>query len=480
MTVTMNLKELNYINGKWEGENAEKLPVYNPSTEGLIGHVPKLGKVETIEAINAAHNALEAWSNLTAYERSAYLKRLNELMLENINEIAQIMTMEMGKPFQEACGEVRYAASYIEWFAEEGKRVYGETIPSHHSNKRLQVWKKPIGVVAAITPWNFPAAMITRKLGAALSAGCTVVVKPALETPFTAIKLVELCEKAGIPNGVINLVTGSSSEIGEAFMNDERVRKITFTGSTKIGKLLMKQAADQMKRVSLELGGHAPIIVLDDANLELAVKQVIASKFRNAGQTCVCGNRIYVQGGIYEEFIKKLTAAVEDLTIGDGMEQGVQIGPLINHKAVEKVDYHVRDALSKGAKVLTGGKKPDIGSGSFYMPTVLGEVNHEMVVMNEETFGPVAPVQKITTDQEAIELANQSPYGLAAYVFTESVSRGTRIIEKLDCGIVGWNDGAPAAAQAPFGGVKESGLGREGGHQGLEEFLEIQYVSIGI
>ena len=480
MTVTTNLKELNYINGTWKGENAGKIPVYNPSTEELIGHVPKFGKTETEEAINAASAALPAWSELTAYERSIYLKKLNDLILENTNEIAQIMTIEMGKPFQEACGEVKYAASFIEWFAEEGKRVYGETIPSHNSNKRMQVWKKPVGVVAAITPWNFPAAMITRKLGPALAAGCTIVIKPASETPFTAIKLIELCEKAGIPAGVVNLVTGSSSEIAGAFMNDTRVRKVTFTGSTGVGKLLMKQASDQMKRVSLELGGHAPIIVLDDAKLDLAVDQVVASKFRNAGQTCICGNRIYVQDGIYEEFVRKLTKEVEKLKVGDGMEQGVQIGPLINEKAVEKVDEHVRDALSKGATVITGGRKIEKGSGCFYMPTILGEVNHEMVVMNEETFGPVAPIQKITTDQEAIELANQSPYGLAGYVFTESVSRGTRIIEKLDYGIIGWNDGTPSAAQAPFGGMKESGIGREGGHHGLEEFLEIQYVSIGI
>ena len=480
MTVTTNLKELNYINGTWKGENAGKIPVYNPSTEELIGYVPKFGKAETEEAINAASAALPAWSELTAYERSIYLKKLNDLILENTNEIAQIMTIEMGKPFQEACGEVKYAASFIEWFAEEGKRVYGETIPSHNSNKRMQVWKKPVGVVAAITPWNFPAAMITRKLGPALAAGCTIVIKPASETPFTAIKLIELCQKAGIPAGVVNLVTGSSSEIAGAFMNDIRVRKVTFTGSTGVGKLLMKQASDQMKRVSLELGGHAPIIVLDDAKLDLAVEQVVASKFRNAGQTCICGNRIYVQDGIYEEFVRKLTKEVEKLKVGDGMEQGVQIGPLINEKAVEKVDEHVRDALSKGATVITGGRKIEKGSGCFYMPTILGEVNHEMVVMNEETFGPVAPIQKITTDQEAIELANQSPYGLAGYVFTESVSRGTRIIEKLDYGIIGWNDGAPSAAQAPFGGMKESGIGREGGHHGLEEFLEIQYVSIGI
>lgn len=480
MTVTTNLKELNYINGKWKGENVGKIPVYNPSTEELIGHVPKFGKNETKEAINAASAALPAWSELTAYERSIYLKKLNDLILENTNEIAQIMTLEMGKPFQEACGEVKYAASFIEWFAEEGKRIYGETIPSHNSNKRMQVWKKPVGVVAAITPWNFPAAMITRKLGPALAAGCTIVIKPASETPFTAIKLIELCEKAGIPAGVVNLVTGSSSEIAGTFMNDTRVRKVTFTGSTGVGKLLMKQASDQMKRVSLELGGHAPIIVLDDAKLDLAVDQVVASKFRNAGQTCICGNRIYVQEGIYEEFVRKLTKEVEKLKVGDGMEQGVQIGPLINENAVEKVDEHVRDALSKGATVITGGRKIEKGSGCFYMPTILGEVNHEMVVMNEETFGPVAPIQKITTDQEAIELANQSPYGLAGYVFTESVSRGTRIIEKLDYGIIGWNDGAPSAAQAPFGGMKESGIGREGGHHGLEEFLEIQYVSIGI
>ncbi|OLQ51223.1 succinate-semialdehyde dehydrogenase (NADP(+)) [Bacillus licheniformis] len=476
----MSIKELNYINGKWEGDTTEKHSVYNPATNELIGFVPKNGMSETKKAINSAYSALENWSNLTPYERSNYLKKLNELILYNIDEIALIMTKEMGKPFKEACNEVKYAASYIEWFAEEGKRVYGETIPSHQTNKRMQIWKKPIGVVGAITPWNFPAAMITRKLGPALAAGCTVVIKPALETPFTAIKLVELCEEAGIPAGVVNLVTGAATEIGEALMTDKRVRKITFTGSTEVGKFLMKQAANQMKKLSLELGGHAPMIILDDANIDLAVEQVVASKFRNGGQTCICGNRVYVQEGIYDQFVEKLTIAVENLKVGNGMDPDVQIGPLINDKALEKVDFHVRDALSKGAQLLTGGKKIDHEAGCFYMPTVLGNVNKDMVVMEEETFGPVAPVQKIKVDEEAIDLANQTPYGLAAYVFTENVSRGIRLIEKLDFGIVGWNDGGPSAAQAPFGGMKESGLGREGGRQGLEEFLEVQYVSIGI
>lgn len=469
-----------YINGEWAGEGLDTQDVVNPATGEVIGRVPVGGEAEGTQAIDAAYEAFRTWSQTTAYERADYLKEFHKLILDNQEELAQIMTLEMGKPIKESRGEVNYAASFIEWFAEEGKRVYGETIPSHMSSKRLQVWKKPVGVVAAITPWNFPAAMLTRKMGPALAAGCTVVIKPSSESPLTAIKLIELCEQAGFPKGVVNLVTGSSSKIGKAIMENVKVRKITFTGSTEVGKILIKQSADHVKRLSLELGGHAPMIVLDDANLDVAVKGVIASKFRNTGQTCICGNRIYVQSGIYDAFLDKFAEAVNKLKVGNGMDDAVDIGPLINRAALDKVQNHVQDALDRGASIVTGGSTITSEGGIFYSPTVLRDVNHSMLVMQEETFGPVAPIQKIETEEEAIALANDTPYGLAAYVFTENVARGTRVIEQLDFGIVGWNDGAPSAAQVPFGGMKESGIGREGGHEGIEAFLETQYVSIGM
>src|SRR5690625_148741 len=470
---------LMHINGSWTGEGLDTLEVINPANNETVGAVPVGGEAEANQAIEAAHDAFGPWSGLTAYERTAYLKRFNDLILENQEELAQIMTLEMGKPINESRGEVKYAASFIEWFAEEGKRIYGETIPSHVKGKRLQVWQKPVGVVAAITPWNFPAAMLTRKMGPALAAGCTVVIKPSRETPLTAMKLVELADEAEFHKGVINIVTGSSSEIGEVFLTDKRVRKVTFTGSTEVGKVLMKQGADTVKKLSLELGGHAPIIILNDANIDKAVDGVISSKFRNAGQTCVCGNRVYVQSKIYDSFVDKFADKVKHLRVGNGMEKGVDIGPLINPAAVKKVDNHVHDAVKHGAKVVVGGVQPD-EKGNYYMPTVIKDAGSDMLIMNEETFGPVAPVQRFETMEEAIKLANDTPYGLAAYVFTESVSQGTKVIEKLDFGIVGWNDGAPSAVQAPFGGMKESGLGREGGHQGIDDFLETQYVSIGI
>lgn len=473
------MKNLLYINGQWAGDNLEKVEVRNPATGELVSKVPKGGRKEALYAVEAAADAFEQWSEKTAYDRAKVLKRYFDLILEHEQELAEIMTKEMGKPLAEAKGEVHYAANYIEWYAEQAKRIYGETIPTHDTNKRLQVWKKPVGVVAAITPWNFPAAMLTRKMGPALAAGCTVVIKPSRETPLTAMKLVDLADEAGFPKGVINIVTGSSSEIGEVFLTDKRVRKVTFTGSTEVGKVLMKQGADTVKKLSLELGGHAPIIILNDADIDKAVDGVISSKFRNAGQTCVCGNRVYVQSKIYESFVEKFADKVKHLRVGNGMEKGVDIGPLINPAAVKKVDNHVQDAVKHGAKVVVGGVQPD-EKGNYYMPTVIKDAGSDMVIMNEETFGPVAPVQRFETMEEAIKLANNTPYGLAAYVFTESVSQGTKVIEKLDFGIVGWNDGAPSAVQAPFGGMKESGLGREGGHQGIDDFLETQYVSIGI
>ncbi|WP_176330363.1 NAD-dependent succinate-semialdehyde dehydrogenase [Oceanobacillus rekensis] len=471
---------LMHIHGEWVGEELDTLSVTNPANGGQVGTVPNGGKAEAEKAIAAAHVAFEPWSRLTAYERAEYLKRWHQLLLDNEEELAQLMTLEMGKPIHESRGEVKYAASFIEWFAEEGKRIYGETIPTHVSGKRLQVWKKPVGVVAAITPWNFPAAMLTRKMGPALAAGCTVVVKPSSESPLTAIKLMELCEKAGFPKGVVNLVTGSSTKIAKEIMENEKVRKITFTGSTEVGKILIRQSADQVKRLSLELGGHAPLIVLDDANVDVAVKAVMASKFRNAGQTCICANRIYVQSGVYDQFVKKFANAVEKLKVGNGVDESVDIGPLINKAGLDKVERHVRDAVTKGGTVVTGGKPITNDGGVFFQPTVIKDVDQTMVMMQEETFGPVAPIQKVESEEEAIKLANDTPYGLAAYVFTENVARGTRVIEQLQYGIVGWNDGAPSAAQVPFGGMKQSGIGREGGHEGIDAFVESQYVSIGM
>lgn len=469
-----------YINGEWVGGNLEELNVVNPANGQIVGSVPIGGEEEANEAIDAAYDAFQMWSKTTAYERAIYLKRLYELMIEHRDELAKTMTMEMGKPINESIGEVTSAAAFLEWFAEEGKRVYGEIVPTHTMSKRLQVWKRPVGVVAAITPWNFPAAMLARKMGPALAAGCTIVIKPSSESPLTAIKMIELCEKAGFPKGVINLVTGSSSKIGKAIMENEKIRKVTFTGSTEVGKILIEQSAHQVKRLSLELGGHAPLIVLNDANMDLAVKGAVASAFRNAGQTCVCANRIYVQSGIHDEFVEKFTEVVSQLKVGNGADETVDIGPLINRASLDKVAHHVEDALSKGATLMTGGKLIAQDGGTFYAPTVISNVDPSMVIMNEETFGPVAPIQKVETVEEAIALANDTPYGLAAYVFTESVSIGTRLIEQLNFGIVGWNDGTPSAVQAPFGGMKESGVGREGGREGIEAFLESQYVSIAI
>lgn len=469
-----------HINGEWVGENLDVMDVINPASNKSIGSVPYGGENETNEAIDAAHEAFSEWSRETAYTRSNLMKRLNELMHENKEELARMMTIEMGKPIQESRGEVEYAASFIEWFAEEAKRMYGDTIPAHVDGKRLQVWKKPVGVVAAITPWNFPAAMLTRKMGPALAAGCTFVMKPASDSPLTAVKLMELCEEAGFPKGVINLVTGSSSAFGKAVMANKKVRKVTFTGSTEVGKLLIKQSADDVKNLSLELGGHAPTIVLDDANVDVAVKGVMASKFRNAGQTCICANRVYVQSGIYGAFMKKLTQEVKNLKVGDGMDESVDIGPLINQDGLDKVIKHVDDAVEKGGEVVTGGESMKEHGGLFYAPTVVDNVDSSMLMMQEETFGPVTPIQKVETSHEAIKFANNSPYGLAAYVFTENNARGMQVIEQLDYGIVGWNDGAPSAAQVPFGGMKESGIGREGGKEGIEEYLESQYVSIGM
>ena len=468
---------LMYLNGEWTGEGLPKIKVDNPASGEVIATIPKGGEKEARLAVDAAHTAFPAWAALSAYERSAYLRTWFELIRENENELARTMTIEQGKPLKEALGEMRYANGFIEWFAEEGKRVYGETIPASATNKRLFVHKQPVGVVAAITPWNFPAAMITRKVAPALAAGCTVVIKPAKQTPLTALKLAELAAKAGIPKGVMNVITGSAKEIGDTWLADERVRKLTFTGSTEIGKELMRGSADTVKKVSLELGGHAPVIITKHADLDKAVEGTVAAKFRNAGQTCVCSNRIYVQEEVYEAFTKKFTEKVKALRVGDGLAEGTDIGPLIDRNAVEKVEHHVKDAVEKGATVETGGSAKD---GLFFEPTVISNVTDDMICMNEETFGPLAPVTKFTDIDEAIRRANDSIYGLAAYVFTENISEGIQIAEGLEYGIVGLNDGLPSTPQAPFGGFKQSGLGREGGRYGIEEFLEVKYISLGL
>ncbi|MBY8909153.1 NAD-dependent succinate-semialdehyde dehydrogenase [Salinicoccus roseus] len=464
-----------YINGEWTGKELEQMDVTNPATGETIASVPKGGSDEARAAVDAATAALKEWRALTAEERSAYLFRWHQLIHEHREEIGRIMTEEQGKPLKEAIGEVDYANGYISWYAEEGKRIYGDIIPASHRNKRLFVTKQPVGVVAAITPWNFPAAMITRKVGPAMAAGCTVVIKPASQTPLTAFKLVELAEAAGVPKGVINVITGSSRQIGEVWTQDSRVRKLTFTGSTGVGKQLMKDSADTMKKISLELGGHAPFIITENADLDKAVNGVVMSKFRNAGQTCVCTNRVYVHASIEEALNNKLRETVSGLNMGNGLESGTDIGPLIDDSAVETVDNQVKDAVDRGGTLVCGG---DRGEGLFYQPTVVTGVSDEMLCMHEETFGPLLPVTVFHEEEEVIERANNSPYGLAAYVFTEKIGEAIRISEALEYGIIGLNDGGPSTPQAPFGGFKESGLGREGGYYGIEDYLETKYISL--
>ncbi|SDI49405.1 NAD-dependent succinate-semialdehyde dehydrogenase [Natribacillus halophilus] len=463
------------INGQWTGESLEQTDVTNPATGDVLDTVPKGSKNEAEKAANAAYEAFPGWSKLTAQDRSDKLEKWFQLIGENHEELARTMTKEQGKSIKEARGEISYANSFIKWYAEEGKRAYGETIPASAPDKRLFVTQQPVGVVAAITPWNFPAAMITRKIAPALAVGCTAVIKPAGQTPLTALKLAELAGEAGIPEGVINVVTGSASEISEAWQKDKRVRKLTFTGSTEVGKTLMSGAAETMKKISLELGGHAPLIVLEDADIDNAVEQAVTSKFRNGGQTCVCANRIYVAESIEETFTSKFKKAVEDLNVGNGLDEATDIGPMIDGDAVDKVLSHIEDAEKQGAKVVTGGKKSD---GLFLTPTVMNGITEDMACMNEETFGPLAPISTFKTEEEAIERANNTIYGLASYLFTSDVSKAIRLSEQLEYGIVGLNDGGPSTAQAPFGGWKESGIGREGGHQGMDEFLETKYISL--
>ncbi|MEF7440064.1 NAD-dependent succinate-semialdehyde dehydrogenase [Paenibacillus lautus] len=468
-----------YIAGKWI-QAEEQMDVYNPADGTVIGTVSKGGKKEAGLAVDAAADAFPAWSRRTANERGELLRRWHELIAEHADELARIMTMEQGKPLKEAAGEIQYANSFVAWYAEEGKRIYGETIPGSSSRQRIIVTKQPVGVVAAITPWNFPASMITRKVAPALAAGCTVVIKPSGETPFTAIKLVELADHAGIPAGVINIVTGSSSDISGVWQEDSRVRKLSFTGSTEVGKELMAGASANVKKISLELGGHAPFIVTDQADLDQAAAGLISSKFRNGGQTCVCANRVYVQEGIAEKFAAKFSELVKQLKVGSGMEKGVDIGPLINREAVDKVVRQIKDAEEKGGIVLAGGHALHELGPNYVEPTVIMNATDDMECMNEETFGPLAPITTFETIDVAVQRANNSPYGLAAYVFTQNLGEAVRIAESLDYGIVGVNDPVPSTAQAPFGGFKESGLGREGGHYGMEEFLEVKYISLGL
>ena len=468
-----------YINGVWcDADDGATIAVANPATGEQLGTVPKMGAAETRRAIASASHAWRGWRGKTAKERSVILRKWNDLILANADDLALIMTAEQGKPLAESKDEIAYAASFIEWFAEEAKRVYGDTIPSPSAASRIVVTKEPIGVCAAITPWNFPAAMITRKAGPALAAGCPMVLKPAEATPFSALALAMLAERAGIPAGIFSVVTGHPRDIGAEMTGNPLVRKLTFTGSTQVGRLLMEQCAPTIKKLSLELGGNAPFIVFDDADLDAAVEGAIASKYRNAGQTCVCANRLYVQDGVYDAFASKLVAAVQKLKVGNGQDSGVTQGPLIDDKAVRKVEEHIADALSKGARVLTGGKRHALGY-SFFEPTVLADVMPGMRVAKEETFGPMAPLFRFKTDDEVIALANDTEFGLASYFYSRDIGRIWRVAESLESGIVGINTGLISNEVAPFGGVKQSGLGREGSHYGMDDYLVVKYLCMG-
>ena len=473
------LRQSCYVDGRWlPAEGGATLPVRNPATGETLGSIPNMGANETRAAIEAAAKAFPAWAARTAKDRAVLLRRWYELILAHVDDLAVLMTAEQGKPLAESKGEITYAASFIEWFAEEGKRVYGDVIPTHQPDKRILVLRQPVGVVAAITPWNFPAAMITRKACPALAAGCTFVCKPATQTPFSALALAELADRAGIPKGVFNVLTGSAAQIGGEMTSNPLVRKLTFTGSTEVGKKLMAQCASTMKKVSMELGGNAPFIVFDDADLDAAVQGAITSKYRNTGQTCVCANRLLVQAGVYDEFARKLGAVVAALRIGDGLAGATDQGPLIDSKALAKVEEHVADAVAKGAKIITGGRRHALG-GTFFEPTVLTDVTPAMAVAREETFGPVAPLFKFQSEAEAIAMANDTEFGLAAYLYTRDLARSWRVSEALEYGIVGLNTGLISTEVAPFGGVKESGTGREGSKYGILDFTEIKYLCVG-
>jgi len=473
------LRQANFVDGQWiQADNGKTIAVKNPASGEVVGEVPALGVAETRRAIEAAHRAMPAWRAMLAHERSAILRRLYQLMLGNTEDLARIMTAEQGKPLAESKGEIAYAAAFIEWFAEEGKRVYGDTIPQNAKGRRIIVLKEPIGVFAAITPWNFPAAMITRKAGPGWAVGCTAVIRPASQTPFSALAIAELCTRAGMPAGVCNVITGPAGAMGGELTSNPLVRKLSFTGSTEVGAKLYAQCAPTIKKISMELGGNAPFIVFDDADLDAAVQGAIASKYRNTGQTCVCANRILVQAGVYDAFADKLKAAVAKLKVGNGMEDNVTQGPLINADAVAKVEEHIANATALGARVEIGGKRHALG-GNFFEPTILTNVPREALAFREETFGPLAPLFRFTTEAEGIAMANDTEFGLAAYFYSRDVGRIFRVAEALESGIIGINEGIISTAVAPFGGVKSSGLGREGSKYGIEDYLEIKYLALG-
>jgi len=474
------LKTDAYINGQWVGSGDKRIPVTNPATGEVIAEVADHGAEMTKKAIDAAAAAQKGWAALTAKERAVIMRRWFNLIMENQEDLAQILTAEMGKPLAEARGEIAYGASFIDWFAEEGRRITGDVLMPHQSDKRLMVLKQPIGVYAAITPWNFPNAMITRKIGPGMAAGCAGVIKPAKQTPLSALAMAELADRAGVPAGVMNVINGSSaSAIGNELCSNPIVRKITFTGSTEVGRLLMKQSAESIKKVSMELGGNAPLIVFDDADLSVAVPEALASKFRNAGQTCVCANRIFVQDGIYDEFAAAMKAAVEKMKLGNGAEDGVTIGPLIDEPGMLKAEEHVNDAVSGGAKVLTGGRRSNLGA-TFFEPTVLTDAKPSMKVFHEETFGPVAPLFRFKTEEEVIAMANDTIFGLASYFFANDMARVWRVAEQLEYGIVSVNTGIFSNEIGPFGGIKQSGIGREGSRYGIDEYLEMKYICLGM
>jgi len=478
LTNTKLLQTSSLINGQWlETKGKKAIDVVNPANGYVVAQVAIAGAIQTQQAVDAAEKAQKLWRKRTSKERAALIKKWHDLLLENQEDLAQLMTAEQGKPLAESRGEIGYAASFLEWFAEEGKRIYGDLIPSYASDRRLMVFKEPVGVCAAITPWNFPAAMITRKVGPALAAGCTMVIKPAAETPLSALAMGQLAIEAGIPAGVVNIVVGDAKEIGQVLTSSPKVAKLTFTGSTPVGKLLMRACADTMKKVSLELGGNAPFIVFDDADIDSAVEGAMMSKFRNVGQTCVCANRIYVQSGVYQEFSEKFAQRVAALKVGAGTEEGVEQGPLISEQAVQKVEQYVDDALAKGGQVLTGGKRHEKG-GTFFEPTVIINANAEMKIAREEIFGPMAPIFKFESEEQVIALANDTEYGLASYFYSRDIGRIWRVAEALETGLVGVNAGVIATEVAPFGGYKESGLGREGSKYGIEDYINTKYVCI--
>jgi succinate-semialdehyde dehydrogenase/glutarate-semialdehyde dehydrogenase len=472
-------REQAFVSGAWcDADNGAAIDVSSPATGAAIGTVPNCGIDETRRAIDAAEQSQHGWRSLTAKERATILRRWFDLIMANQEDLATIMTVEQGKPLAESRGEIAYAASFIEWFAEEGKRAYGDVIPGHGRDKRIVVLKQPIGVTAAITPWNFPAAMITRKVGPALAAGCTMIVRPAELTPYSALALAVLAERAGLPAGVLSVVTGNSRVIGPELTGNPTIRKLSFTGSTPVGKLLMQQCASTVKKVSLELGGNAPFIVFDDADIDRAIAGAVASKYRNAGQTCVCANRLLVQDGIYDRFAARLAEAAAELKVGDGLEPDTRIGPMIDDKAVRKVEEHVANAVAHGARIVVGGKRAP-GPGSFFQPTVVTGVTEDMLVMREETFGPLAPLLRFKTEEEAMRIANATEFGLAAYFYSRDIGRVWRVAEGLEVGIVGINEGIISTEMAPFGGIKESGIGREGSKYGLDDYLEIKYLCLG-